>query len=338
MTARAVRPPTRPAEVTEVAPGILRLAFPLPFQLDHINLWALADAGGWTLVDCGLGNAHSQAEWRRLFAAELGGRPVRRILVTHHHPDHFGLGGWLVAETGAPLAIAAKEMAQAVWLMAQDHDSVRERAAAWYRDNGVSAEQAARASARGNDYVNRMLPLPATVETLRPGQTLSIGGHAWQLLLGEGHSPEHLSLWCPDLDLLIAGDQVLPKISPNVSAYWFEAASDPLTRFLATIERFRALPADTTVLPSHGPLFQGLHERLDALAAHHVARLAEAAAACGDSPRQAAEILPLLFKRPLDDHQIFFALGEAAAHLNCLVARGTLRREAGEGGVWYRRP
>ncbi len=336
MSARVIRPPDRPVEVTEVAPGILRLAFPLPFQLDHINLWALADGDGWTLVDCGLGNAHSQDQWRGLFAGALAGRPVKRILVTHHHPDHFGLGGWLVAETGAPLAIAAKEIALARWLMAQDHASVSAAVERWYRANGIAAEQAKRASSRGNDYISRMQALPDAVETLVPDQALEIDGQVWQLLLGEGHSPEHLSLWCPARGLLIAGDQVLPKISPNISAYWFEAASDPLTTFLASLERFRRLPADTTVLPSHGPVFQGLRERLAALAEHHAARLAEALHASAAGPRQAAEFLPVLFKRPLDDHQIFFALGEAAAHLNCMVSRGQLRRTEDERGVWYR--
>lgn len=336
MTAR-VRPPPRAVEVTAVAEGILRLSFPLPFALDHINLWALRDGEGWVLVDSGIADAHGKAEWRRLFAGALGGRPVTRILVTHHHPDHFGLAGWLAAETGAPVHMAAREIAHARWLMTVDDATADAGVARWYLDNGVAPATVARVAGRGNDYARRLDSLPPEVEIMAAGGSVAIDGTDWQLLLGEGHSPEHLSLWAPARGLLIAGDQVLPRISPNVSAYWWEAASDPLSAFLASLERFRQLPADTLVLPSHGPLFQTLHARLAALAAHHALRLEEALAALDARPHQAAEILPLLFRRALDDHQIFFALGEAAAHLNCLVTRGQVAREADEGAVWYRR-
>ncbi len=336
--AEPARKPQPREEVAELRPGLLWLRMPLPFQLDHINLWALREDDGWVLVDCGLGDDTTRAAWRRIFAGAMEGRPVRRILVTHHHPDHFGLGRWLAAETGAPLHVSAPEIAHARWLCDLDDAEAAARLAAYYRRHGAPEAAEAAAMKRGNDYARRMDGLPERTLPLQLGGTTPLAGEDWQVIAGYGHSRAQACLFSPARRILIAGDQVLPKITPNVSAYWWEEESDPLAGFLETLARLRALPRDTLVLPSHGHPFEGLHARLDALADHHRDRLDELRAAVAEAPLTCAEAMAVLFRRALDPHQVFFAMGEALAHLNHLVALDEVVRRENGGLVRFHRP
>jgi len=321
----------RPGEKLCIAPGVYWLRFPLPFALDHINLWLLEEVDGWVLVDTGIGLDETRALWRELFD-ELEGKPLRRILVTHFHPDHFGLAGWLQAETGAMVSISAAEYdkAQRVHELS-DADSGCEMAEL-FRRHGLDEQRASITQCRGNRYRKIVPTLPERVETLADGQRLEIGGKSWEVIVGRGHAPEHATLYCAELGLWISGDQVLPRISSNVSVYPGEEDGDPLTDYLASLVRFAKLPADTRVLPSHGGVFEGLHSRLEQLREHHRERLAELLSVC-DVPRSAAELLPTLFRRELDAHQLGFAMGEAIAHLIYLQRRGQLRAQRGGDGV-----
>jgi glyoxylase-like metal-dependent hydrolase (beta-lactamase superfamily II) len=153
------------------------------------------------------------------------------------------------------------------------------------------------------------------------------------VIIGEGHAPEHACLYCAEAGVLIAGDQILPRISPNISVQTYEPDGDPLARYLASLKKLRtALPSDILVLPSHNLPFYGAHERIDELAAHHHARCDEVVTACA-RPSSAADLLPVLFRRVLDRHQMGFALGEALAHLHYLKGLGALTRNPGQDGV-----
>ncbi len=325
--------PPEPGTSREVAPGVRWLRMPLPFALDHINLWLLEDGDGWTIVDSGFGRGEeTKLLWERVFASSLGGRPVGRVIVTHFHPDHIGLAGWLCERFAVELW-----MTQGEWLTAQ---LVRqgwgggdvEKRARHYRRNGLPAAELEALSRRGNLYAQNVTPVPPTYRRIRAGDEIAIGGGKWRVIVGEGHAPEHACLYCRETGVLISGDQVLPKITTNVSVWPDQPEGNPLKLYLDSFAQFRALPEETLVLPSHGLPFYGLHRRLDDLVEHHEERLARTLQACAE-PRTGAEIIPVLFRRQLDLHQLSFAIGEALAHLHFLVSRGELERECGSDGV-----
>jgi glyoxylase-like metal-dependent hydrolase (beta-lactamase superfamily II) len=166
------------------------------------------------------------------------------------------------------------------------------------------------------------------------GGVVQIGGHAWRCISGYGHAPEHIALYCEDLGVLIGGDMMLPRISTNVSVYEQEPESNALAQFLDSIDKFKPLPEATLVLPSHGKPFTGLHRRIEQLHDHHRDRLSEVMDACAQAPCSAADILSVMFKRPLDMHQTTFAMGEAIAHLHLLWFGGRLQRTLGADGVY----
>ncbi|NBC95889.1 MAG: MBL fold metallo-hydrolase [Deinococcus-Thermus bacterium] len=322
----------RPGEAVEVAPGILWLRFPLPFALDHVNLFALQDGDGWTLVDTGFGDETSKGVWLELLDGPLRARPIRRLVVTHFHPDHVGLAGWLAARTGAELLMVETEWLVARYLCAEEPGAALATALAFYRAAGVDAARLQALEADGHVYPRRITPPPATFTPLVPGAALAIGGRRFEVRIGEGHSPAQAVLWCAEERLLLAADQILPRISPNVPVWPQAPTADPLARFTASLTRLRELPAATRVLPAHDWPFENLHGRIDTLLAFHDARLEATLAAVGRGAT-AFEVMGALFPRVDDVHQLRFALGETLAHLNRLVADGGLVR-ATEDGRW----
>jgi glyoxylase-like metal-dependent hydrolase (beta-lactamase superfamily II) len=321
-----------------LAPGVRWLRMGLPFALDHINLWLLRDEidgrAGWTVVDCGITSDATRAAWERIFAHELDGLPVLRVIVTHMHPDHIGLAHWLTERWGCRMWISATDYNAARLASSSTTGFGGGSAAAFMASHGLTdPESVQKIKARSNYYASMVPQVPERFRRLMDGDRIPIGGHDWECHVGYGHAPEHMSLHCPSLGLLISGDMVLPRISTNVSVIDLEPEADPLPLYLASIERMRALPADTLVLPSHGRPFRGLHTRIDQLKSHHDDRFAELLAACAEAPQSAADVLMVLFKRKLDLHQTTFAMGEAIAHLNALWLGGKLKRSLDADGI-----
>ncbi|WP_439533934.1 MBL fold metallo-hydrolase [Polymorphobacter sp.] len=321
-----------PGALFEVAPGVHWLRMPLPMGgLDHINLWALEDGDGWVLVDTGLSDDVTRGLWAQLFEDGLGGRPVRRVIVTHFHPDHIGLAGWLCARWGVPLEMARTEYLLARMLALDIRpeppgEAIDFSVRAGWPDTAI---QALRSQPWGR-YGKIVSALPAGFRRLRGGEVLSIGGREWRLVTGRGHSPEHLCLVTDGL--MISGDQVLPRITSNVSVYPTEPYADPLGDWLESIEALRAIDPDVLVLPAHNEPFRGLHVRLDQLAADHHDKLAKLHALCA-VPRTAFESFSTLFRKPIGERDYGIATGEAVAHLHWLEARGRLRRLSDDSGV-----
>jgi glyoxylase-like metal-dependent hydrolase (beta-lactamase superfamily II) len=324
--------PPEAARTIEVAPGIRWLRMPLPFQLDHINLWLLADGDGWTAVDSGVALAPTRERWEALFADGLDGKPIRRVLVTHFHPDHIGNAGWLAERWRANVWCTQTEWLAAQYALRSRDDADLDMRVAYYRRHGIAEPSLAKMRARGNHYPGLVGGLPFHFMPMADGESIRVGGRTWRVITARGHSPEHACLWCEEARVLIAGDQVLPKITTNVSVWPERPHENPLHFYLDSLARLWPLASDTLVLPSHGLPFRGLHERLARLRQHHDERLAEAANAL-TVPRTAAELIPVLFRRELDAHQLGFAIGETLAHLNFLEAEGRATRDADAAGV-----
>ena len=316
-----------PGTLAEVAPGVLWMRSPLPFALNHINLYVLDAGDHWVIVDTGVASPDIKAQWRAALEGPLAGKPVGRIIVTHYHPDHVGLAGWLAKKSGAPLAMTRGEYMLARVLTLDVRPEPPEEALHFHRRAGWSDDQVEALRARGwGGFARGVAPLPAGFQRLREGDVLTIGQRRWTVVTGAGHSPEHACLLSDD-GILIAGDQVLPRITSNVSVYPTEPLADPLGEWLDSLAKLKGLPEATRVLPSHNEPFDGLHLRLDALADDHHRKL-DALETRIVEPATAAETFATLFRRPIGDNERGMATGEALAHLHWLERRGRAVRLA----------
>ncbi len=324
--------PASGATIT-VAPGVRWVRMGLPFALNHVNLWLLEDGDGWTVIDCGIANETTRTAWEQVFAEELGGRPVTRVIATHCHPDHVGLADWLCERWNAPLWMTVGEYGFARMMSAALPGADGPSMVPHFRRHGLTdTDRLAQLDGRKNHYTTLVPSVPAHFRRLDERYPLRIGAHDWRVITGTGHSPEHAALYCEALGVLVSGDMVLPRISTNTSVFAIEPEADAVGHFLDSLKKFLLLPEDTLVLPSHGKPFRGLHRRIAQLQDHHAERLAEVREACA-TPQSAADIVPLMFRRELDTHQLTFAMGEALAHLHRLWQAGELERMAGDDGV-----
>ena len=339
-------PPPEGAAV-EVAEGVLWLRLPLPMALDHVNVYALDDGDGWTIVDTGFASRKSRAIWESVLAGPLRGKPVRRVVVTHHHPDHIGLAGWFQAR-GAELVTTRTAWLYARMLVLDEQVVPSVQALDWQRRAGVpQAVLAQRATERPFNFCDVVEALPAGFTRICEGDTLVAGGRRWSVRCGDGHAPEHATLWCEADEpadgpangpaagrLVIGGDQLLPGISANIGVYPTEPDADPLTEWLDSCRRFQAVARDgDLILPGHKLPFTGLPFRLVQMIENHEAALLRLLDHLG-SPKVAFECFVPLFKREIGGAEQGLALVEAVAHLNCLRARGLVSRRLSGQGAW----
>src|SRR5262245_16271457 len=320
-----------PGATVEVAPGVRWLSMRLPFQLDHINLSVLDDGQGYTVVDTGIGNPETRVLWEKILD-----RKTTRVILTHYHPDHAGNADWLCRRDGARMWTTQGEYLTAHAVRSSSAGYTAEAVLAVFRVNGLDEERLkGMAAFRGNNRYAELVPdFPHSYRRIIEGDRLHIGGHDWLAIVGHGHAPEHLSLFCERLNTVIAGDMLLSTISTNVSVWSIDPEGDPLRLFLDSIARYRELPRDVLVLPSHGRPFRGAHTRVAQLEKPHRGKFEQLEAALRGKPQSAGELLGLLFpKRRLDLHQTFFAMGEAIAHLHYLYYAGRATRAQGADGI-----
>ncbi|NBW12721.1 MAG: MBL fold metallo-hydrolase [Caulobacteraceae bacterium] len=331
--------PPVPGQAVEAAPGVLWLRLPLPMSLDHINVYALADndaeGDGWTLVDTGLYTKASIAGWEAAFAGPLEGKPVKRVICTHMHPDHLGLAGWLCERFRVPLLMSRLEYVTARMLVADTGPAPAE-GETFFRAAGWDDERIDGWRREFGRFGKGVYPMPQSYQRLTEGDDIEIGGEVWTVVVGNGHCPEHVCLWRKSDDVFLSGDQILPRISSNVSVWPTEPLQDPLGDWLASLAKLRALlPENAFVLPSHGEPFTGVHTRLDALTKGHHTGLTRLERALRE-PRRAIDVFSSLFARPIGDGVFGMATGESMAHLNYLEAQGRARRERDADGVdWW---
>ena len=323
--------------MVEVAAGVYWIRMPLPFALDHINLWLLKDGEGWVQVDTGLVETSVIESWRTLFETYLKGASVNRLIVTHLHPDHVGLAGWLAHEWGASLHMSRTEYLLCRTLLSDMHKEAPDAAIRFYRHAGFDEEAIGIYRAHFGGYGSFVGALPDAYQRLVKGDRLKIDGAEWEVIIGQGHSPEHVCLYCAEKKLFIAGDQLLPTISSNVSVWPLEPNANPLKDWIDSCHHLRArLPADVLVLPAHGKPFYGAHPRLDSLIAEHQQALDDLYALCAE-PKRVLDVFSVLFKNPVTKRTLIFATGEARAHLNYLVQAGLLQVEVDDKDVAYYR-
>lgn len=323
-------PPDCGAIVT-VRDDILWARVPLPYQLDHVNIYFLRDGDGWAIIDTGIQTDEAISAWDMLLNGPMRGAKITRVIVTHYHPDHIGLAGWLCRRFDAPLLTSLSTyMSSKVISLAHDEKELRQHFD-FYISHGMTAELAGVVTIQGTEYLKRVADLPHAFLRLLMPETLEIGGRIFRVLSGDGHAPEQIMLYNEEERLLFAADQVIEKISPNVSVYADEPHGDPLGHFLRSLRMLRTeIPDDVLVLPGHRRPFIGLHRRCCELEAHHEDRCDVIRSSCADGPRSVADLVPILFPRPLDPHQMSFAFTETLAHVNRLVRRGeitTIRKD-----------
>ncbi len=329
-----------PGRRVEVAPGVHWMRMPLPYALNHINVWALDDGEGWALVDTGTRTDDVAAAWREQFANAPDARPLSRIFVTHMHPDHVGMAGWLTRKFGVRLWMSRLEYLACRVMLTDSGREAPPDAIAFFRRAGWNDAAIESYRARFGNFGKHIHALPDSYRRLQDGEVLHIGAHEWRVIIGNGHSPEHACLHCPALKVLISGDQVLPRISSNVSVNPMEPDADPMADWLRSLDKLqREVDDDVLVLPSHNDCFHGLHRRIDALRRGQMLALDRLRRRL-DEPRRAIDVFGALFARPIDAADtplLGMATGESLACLNHLVHRGEVGVEVdGQGVAWYR--
>lgn len=328
--------PPEPGHPMEVADGVFWLRMPLPFRLDHINLYLLRDGDGWTIVDTGIRGQETRQHWETLFGDFLAGGPVRKVVVTHLHPDHIGQAGWLSRRTHAQVWMTRTEFFMCKMLCNDGPADVPEDAVRFYQQAGFTPEQLEQYKQRFGRFGAMIEPLPAGYRRIEDGDRLSIDGHDWEVVIGRGHSPAHACLYSEHHRVLLSGDQVLPKISSNVSVFPTEPQANPLHEWLSSCVALRArLPGDLLVCPSHNEPFEGLHPRLDSLIEGHVDALTKLHATIAQ-PSRVVDVFPVLFRAEVTDEVMLLATGESLAHLNYLVGVGAAEvRDHEDGALRY---
>ena len=324
-----------PGSVIDVAPGIKWLRMPLPMALDHINLYLVEDHDGWWVIDTGIGLQDTRDLWQKILENELEGKPVKAVLCTHMHPDHIGQAGWLCDSWRVPLYMSAPDYYQACTYLATKSSDMKWTTEEFFRRAGLGDDFIDTLKNRIGSFGSIVGQLPGAFRRLTDGLYITIGDHRWRVVTGYGHSPEHACLYSESLNVLISGDQAIPRITSNISVGPGEPEANPLRAWLESHQKFiDLLPPDPLVLPSHNTPFYGLHARLHYLVAHHEDHMLALEEACV-VPQTPVQLLPVLFKRELKGDQLHMALGECIAHLHLLMQRGAVAREIGEDGHYY---
>ncbi|MDE0304325.1 MAG: MBL fold metallo-hydrolase [Albidovulum sp.] len=322
-------------ELKEIAEGIFWLRFPLPMALDHVNVFAIEDEGGITLVDTGLDTRKTRAIWKRVLAGPMGNTPIRRVILTHHHPDHVGLAGWFALEHGAEIWST-----RTTWLMARmlilDEQAVpTAESLRFYRAAGMDETSLwKRSKNRPFNFSDVVSPIPLGYRRIRDRESIRIGGSDWRVAIGNGHAPDHATFWCQNHPLILGGDQFLADISPNIGVYATEPDADPLDEWLESCEQFAKIARpEQTVLPGHRFPYTGLPSRIGQLIDNHRGALKRLRLHLRN-PATAVDCFHTLFRRNIDEAEFGLALGESMAHLNYLLARGEVERSRREDGAW----
>ena len=323
-----------PLEPIEVAEGILWFRLPMPIALDHINIYLLDDGDSWVLIDTGLGDTRSIEIWTNILRKYLSKRPIQKIIVTHFHPDHVGLAGWLIERTDAEFW-----MTQIEWLSARQayltvDSGVSQAMSAFYKKANLKPDLIKIYDDIGNDYRSMVTPIPLEYDRIEHSTSFKIGDRIWKPVFGSGHSPDHVSFYCEKDRIMLGGDMLLPRITPIIAVWWQEPNADPLEGYIEFLKTLGSIGSDALILPAHNRPYKELQTRVADLISHHNERLEITYEACKNE-NSAEAIMQELFIRKLDPFQTRFAIGETIAHINNLIKKGTLKRRLDDDGVYF---
>ncbi|MFT5133444.1 MAG: glyoxylase-like metal-dependent hydrolase (beta-lactamase superfamily II) [Gammaproteobacteria bacterium] len=324
-----------PGCAVQVHPGVYWLRLPIPFELNHINVWLLEDGDGFTLVDTGISAGRTCKAWEQIFEEVIKDKPITRIIVTHFHPDHFGLAKWLGDRTGAEYYTSQETLERTSFLLNTANKEDIDSRMIFYQQHGIEDKDLFEEFLKGNLYSVIVSGLPEQCHIISEGEKINIGGNDWEVIMTYGHAPGHITLHCETLKLLISGDQILPTITSNVSVYADQPDANPLDEFLQSFNKFKAIAEDTIVLPSHGKVFQGIHTRIGEIVGHHEIMLIKVLSIC-EQAHSSMELVPQLFRRKLEGINTVLAFGETLANLNYLWAEKKLQRSLESGRYIYR--
>lgn len=326
--------PPQPGQVIEIAPGVQWFRLPLPYRLDHVNIYLIENGEGWTVLDTGLGTDACRNAWETLLNGALRGQRLTSMMVTHYHPDHVGLAGWLGKRFNLPLSMPRPEYLYSLALQYAPGDLGHDMHRPFYQRHGLSSDITELVLGRGHEYLRRTSGVPATYHRIKHGNSLAAGSREFQIITGGGHSLEQAMLYRPEERLFFAADQVIARISPNVSVHAMEPDLDALGIYLQSLRALRDRVSDNVlVLPGHGLPFYGLHQQIAELIEHHAERCDVIEAAIKQKSLSVAELVPHVFHRVLDEHQTGFAFGEVLAHVNHMLGEGRLTLDIGADGV-----
>ncbi len=327
--------PPENGQVIEVADGILWLRLPLPMALDHVNIYALDDGDGWTLIDTGMKWGKVPAMWQAVLDGPLAGKPVTRVMSTHHHPDHIGFNGWFVEKFGAQLFSTRTSYLMGRMLTLDEQPAYNETQLTFYRRAGMRGDLfETRSKERPFNFADMVHPIPLGFSRLREGDVVNMGGRDWDVHIGHGHAPSHATFWCKDEPLALSGDQIIPSISSNIGVYPTEPDANPLDDWLNSCARFADMGTEQQlVLPGHKTPFRGLPLRMHQLIENHHGALDRLRDAL-KTPKTAGEVLEPVFKRTIKDGEYGLALVEALAHCNYLWLKGDVTRSLHDDGAY----
>jgi glyoxylase-like metal-dependent hydrolase (beta-lactamase superfamily II) len=321
-------------EAVEIQKGVYWIRLPVPFELNHINVWLLEDNDGYTLVDTGISSSKTCTAWERIFKDVIKEKSIIRIIVTHFHPDHFGLAHWLCERTNADYFASTETIERVNFLLDMEDKNHLETRMSFYQQHEIAETEFFEDFLKGSLYAAVVSGKPANTNVINDADSLKIGEYQWQVIMTYGHAPGHINLYCKELNMLISGDQVLPTITSNVSVHADQPEENPLQDYLASFLKLKFLPADTLVLPSHGKVFEGLHQRIKEIVDHHDEKLQEVFLIC-EQAHSASELMPKLFRRKLEGINSVLGFGETLAHLNYLCKQERLQRNLQEGRYIY---
>lgn len=327
--------PPAEAEAIQIADGVLWIRMPLPMVLDHVNIYALDEGDSWTIVDTGIRSKRAAALWDKILSGPLGGKPVSRVILTHHHPDHIGMAGYLIDRFGAELVMTRTAFLTARMLILDVEERPTPQALTFWQRAGMDPEvYNTRKEERPYNFGDICAPVPVGYTRVQQGDVISAAGRQWDVHIGNGHAPEHLTLWSQSDNLVIAGDQIISSISPNIGVYPTEPEADPVGEWLEACARLSKLAReDHLVLSGHKLPFTGLPKRMQQLVENHHGALARLQCHLAE-PKTAAECFAPLFKRKIDHGTYGLALVEAVAHLNHLYQSGAVTRSLRDDGAW----
>lgn len=327
----------KPGKKVRITDGVYWLRMPLPISLNHINLWLLEDCDGWTIIDTGMSTDETKSLWEELLANELQGKPVHRVIGTHMHLDHIGLAGWLTRKCRVDLWMPRAEYLSCRVFSAEMKDPPSAETVSFYIEAGFEEAELSAFHSRFAARSGFMTAMPGAYRQINDQEQIIIGNYTWTIMVGTGHSPEHACLFCEELNVLISGDQILPRITPNVSVRPDQPASNPLREWLTSCEKFkREISEEVLILPSHGDPFYGGPVRIQTIIDEHLAALERLYTHCAE-PRRVLDVFPALFKGAVEDHNLVIGTCEALAHINYLLEDRQIAVNVQENGVkWYR--